>query len=461
LLKSSAAALLTLAVISLFAGPCPTALGATAESAGEAWSGVVDIEGTKRVEAGQSLIIAPGTQVRFAKDAVLMVSGRLVARGTTASPIIFKPQKGEETGSWQGLLVDGSHVGAELENVRIERAQTGVWIANSKVSLQTVQIAWATRGVATQGSSRFKLEKVDISDITEIGIDIAPGGEGAIVGCRLARVGGFGIQVGKKALAQLTGNTVKGAKIGFALLGGLPPVESNAVEECEVGIGIAQADGDTIISKNKITRCKLGIACRQFASPTLEKNVIEECDHGIDCFQASSPVIRHNRLTKNRHALWLVQMCNPEIRYNDFVDNDVAAHLHLSSYGRFHENNFERNRLHIELDNMSYDWEVRAQKKPTRTRKAQLEAQNLKGRSEHLNVRDEVSSDGFVDARGNYWGPETTAEMTNKGPEANISSLYDGFDKPTLTYEGWPGAYKVDRIHYDSWTKERIPDTGP
>ena len=74
---------------------------------------------------------------------------------------------------------------------------------------------------------------------------------------------------------------------------------------------------------------------------------------------------------------------------------------------------------------------------------------------------DEVRSEGYVDARDNYWGGETAAEMEKKGPDANIGAIRDGFDVPTLTYEGWPGAYKVDKVKYDGWKKERIPEAGP
>ena len=37
----------------------------------------------------------------------------------------------------------------------------------------------------------------------------------------------------------------------------------------------------------------------------------------------------------------------------------------------------------------------------------------------------------------------------------------DGYDSETLSYDGWPGEYKKDRVSYDDWKSERISGTGP
>jgi hypothetical protein len=83
------------------------------------------------------------------------------------------------------------------------------------------------------------------------------------------------------------------------------------------------------------------------------------------------------------------------------------------------------------------------------------------GRAMPQAMRVEVKSEGFVNAQGNYWGDETTQEMESNGTDAEISTLMDGSDLPVLTYDGWPGEYRKDRVNYAGWKLERIAGTGP
>jgi hypothetical protein len=55
-----------------------------------------------------------------------------------------------------------------------------------------------------------------------------------------------------------------------------------------------------------------------------------------------------------------------------------------------------------------------------------------------------------IDVRNNYWGPEITAEMDQKGPNANLSIFYDYFDDITL-----------GRAYYEDWLSEAPEEIGP
>ena len=73
------------------------------------------------VQVGATLTIESGVEVRAATaggDVELIVRGALVAEGTEAAPIVFKPAEGEVPGSWEGLhFEEGSS--AVLGNVQI------------------------------------------------------------------------------------------------------------------------------------------------------------------------------------------------------------------------------------------------------------------------------------------------------------------------------------------------------
>ena len=130
--------------------------------------------------------------------------------------------------------------------------------------------------------------------------------------------------------------------------------------------------------------------------------------------------------------------------------------MHLSSYATARGNNIVGNRVQMELGNMSLDWERRVGKKPIRGRQQQHLERVLKGQD--LPAKD--VADGFdmraglVDARDNWWGEVTTREMTEKGPNANITGLVDGYDTPVRTYEGFEGEYAQDQISYAPWSSK-------
>ena len=55
-----------------------------------------------------------------------------------------------------------------------------------------------------------------------------------------------------------------------------------------------------------------------------------------------------------------------------------------------------------------------------------------------------------IDASGNWWGEDVTAEMTQGGPDANISKILDYHDDFTL-----------GKVLYEGWLQEPVPDAGP
>lgn len=426
----------------------------------ETWSGKVTPQGDIIVPPDVTLTIQPGTEVLFPAGAVLNVQGRLLARGSARNPVVIHSSAGSKTGSWQGITFEqGSKEGSELLNVRIEGASQCVTLTGAKVRIADATLQKSGKGVLSGVGAYLLVERTTISDMSEGGIDASVGSQGKIVGCQIRRVTNFGIQIGKKSAFSITDNQIANAKIGIFISGDSPPLERNTIDHCEAGIVILQTSPNTIVRGNKITDCKSGIACHQFSVPLVEKNILERCEVGVDCFQAASPTIRQNRFSRNQRAISCVQMCNPAVSRNDFIDNQTAIYLHLSSYAQIHDNNFEGNRLHIELDNMSSDWEVRAKKKPVRSREKQSELLAMKERANPTDFHVDAGKEGYVNAKENFWGKVTTAELEAKRENANISTIQDGYDLPTRTYEGWPGEYKQDRVRYDGWKKKRVTGT--
>lgn len=441
--------------------PTTEAFAARTIETNETWSGKIMLTDSVNVAANVLLTIKPGTEVRFAPDTAISVQGRMLARGTATQPIQFLSVSDAEQSFWPGISFLGSSEESELSYVQFRGATQAVTVNGSRLAILSSVVQGGVKGIYMGAEAVVKIDGLEVSQMSKDAIEASTHSRGSIRNCRIKSVDGPGILLGKQTAFLIQGNRIKNAKVAIVTSGDAPPIADNVIVDCEVGIAISQASPQAVIRGNKISGAKKGIACQQFASPTIERNVLEDCVEAIECFQGSSPIVTQNRFAGNRRAFSATQMCNPQLMNNDFTNNETAIYLHLSSYAQIHGNNFEKNITHVMLDNMSYDWELRANKKPMRNRQKQNDLLAKQGRAMPKSVHVEVKSEGFVDARENYWGVETTAEMVGKGASAEVSTIVDGYDVPILTYDGWPGEYKKDRVNYSGWKATRIAGAGP
>lgn len=112
------------------------------------WKGEALVEGWMTVAPQATLTVTPGTVIRFRKNGAgiqggLLVQGRIVAKGTEASPVIFTANFTEpEAGDWQGIVLLSSEKKNLMEHVRITGADTGL---DASFSTVTVVSSFFTR----------------------------------------------------------------------------------------------------------------------------------------------------------------------------------------------------------------------------------------------------------------------------------------------------------------------------
>jgi hypothetical protein len=81
----------------------------------ETWEGVIKLNGWVYVDAGATLTIKPGTVIRGTNKSVLSIEkgGKIMAVGTSASPIVFTSSQGagfRSNSDWGGLVINGNAV---------------------------------------------------------------------------------------------------------------------------------------------------------------------------------------------------------------------------------------------------------------------------------------------------------------------------------------------------------------
>ena len=77
------------------------------------WRGEVNVADSVVVPCGKTLTVEPGSTIRFARGAALVVHGKLVAAGEPSRPIHFLLERPDEPGAWKGIIIGPRNVSAQ------------------------------------------------------------------------------------------------------------------------------------------------------------------------------------------------------------------------------------------------------------------------------------------------------------------------------------------------------------
>lgn len=156
------------------------------------WQGAIQVNGMVTVAAQATLTIMPGTVVRFSADSGLLVLGRVVAKGTTALPVLLTSNFLHPAhADWYGIVLTGTAKKNIFEHLKLQGAETGIYsrfssfelnhlsVDNSSVALKFADSIVALKEVAISGcstgissvKSEVELESV-IIDKSEIGLTV-------------------------------------------------------------------------------------------------------------------------------------------------------------------------------------------------------------------------------------------------------------------------------------------------
>lgn len=421
------------------------------------WGGRVSVRVMLEIRPGATLTILPGTEVGFEAGAGLLVAGILHADGTTERPVVFKAAAdGAAPGAWAGISLFGREGKSSLRHCRILGAEA-ISITAGDHTMEDSVVTGGTRGLVVSGKeARPLIARNRLLDLPAGGIACLSGSAPRIVGNTIERCGSFGVSVSQGATAEIRENTIADCASGVDLAHSEPLIHENVIRRCARGIALTYAGGGRPVQGNRLEANGIGIYIQQFSAPEIRGNVIVGGRQGIFCFMGAHPLITGNSIGGAEAGVVCDQMANPLIDGNLIERNGTGIVLNLSSYATIRKNNIIGNRVQMELGNMSLDWERRAGTKPQRGR----QKQHLERVQQGKDVSGRDMADGFdmntgmVDARDNWWGEQTTREMTEKGAKANILGLVDGFDTPVRRYEGFEGEYIQDQITYAPWSSK-------
>ena len=148
------------------------------------------------VDSNSTLTIESGTKIYFHKDAGLHVEGKILAKGSVDSPILFYGDRLEDVYSdvpdqWDGIILYPKSKNNEFSNVEIKNANIGLLVGN----------------VGDKGSSSVKLNNVKIQNMSYAGI-LAIKSDIQAVNCLITNCGFYAVALLVSGIYEFNHSTI-------------------------------------------------------------------------------------------------------------------------------------------------------------------------------------------------------------------------------------------------------------
>lgn len=184
------------------------------------------ITGNVLVQQGITLSILPGTTIKFDPNPTLTIEGKLVARGTAASPITFTANNATPTpGAWKGLTFNtssaaatfdgaGNYTGGSIIQYAVVEYAGGsgsspIWMLSASPYFDHITMR-NNKGTSVNGSvsSEMRVSAATIENNDGSGIGLSGNVLVVISDSRIANNTGTGISVGQ-ATVVISNNTIQ------------------------------------------------------------------------------------------------------------------------------------------------------------------------------------------------------------------------------------------------------------
>ena len=214
------------------------------------------------VPAGFTLLLAAGAELRFARDAALVVHGPMRAEGVAMDPVVLGPDEGVE--AWPGLAVLGSPGAvSSLTHVRIEDTRAtaigdwqltgGVTFFGGRVALRDVTL----RGTVAEDALNIIHAEVDLHRVhIEHTVSDAFDGDfitGSVRACTFADVAGDALDFSGSEL-RIDGCSASRVRDKALSVGEASAVTVNGLLADDVGAGVAVKDGSSLRAERVVVR---------------------------------------------------------------------------------------------------------------------------------------------------------------------------------------------------------------
>jgi parallel beta-helix repeat protein len=387
------------------------------------------------------LVLKAGARLRAAPNTALTIQGTLRVDGSGDKPVEISSADGAV---WKGItMLTGAR--GMIAHGRILRAQKGISVLAARLDVSETTISGSETAIHLVREAVAEIKGVRFTD-NKVGLAAEMRSTGEISGC-LFEGNNVGLGIASGGTPAIKGNRFVRNDLGIQVLQRYPgKIEGNIFEGNKAGIRLYQNGPDTIVERNRfVNNTDAAVLALSYTSPVIRNNYMEVGKYGIYANQFSSPTIKDNVIREMEEAVHLNKKNLSHIKGNVVADSEIGIFCDFSSYPLIRDNLFSGNGSHLTLGRFqSSNWESRAGSKNL----VMESAARQNSRNPRLG-QGPIAFPEAVDATGNWWDEKTLREMTEKGANADISTLYDGHDLPEVTYEGFgEESYLLDKVLY-------------
>ncbi len=256
--------------------------------------GTVEIAETRTYEAGHHVVIAPGTTIRLARGASLVLRGRLTAVGRSDAPIRF-------TGDgWGFVAIEGeAAAGSSLAHVELTGGGEGRFAGRHYTAMLSVH-----------DTSRFTLQDARIAEAQgEDALHLVYVRQARLERVAVVRSRTDGVDV-EHADAVIKGLSVIGSgDDALDLMGARITAEDVNLLDCTDNGVSAGEQSEVVLRRAVIARCPLGLLVKNASRLEVEDVIVAAARVGIRVERLSDYYIGES--SAQGAGLWLVAVDDP------------------------------------------------------------------------------------------------------------------------------------------------------
>ncbi len=304
------------------------------------WSGFYSVSGDITVQNGDSLIIAPGTVIRFLGNHNLFVYGYLAANGAEGDTIVFTSgpaNQNQGINQWQRIrFYDAANDNSYLRYTKIEYANDGIYCEWAGPQVENSLIRRHGRfGFYFADSYSTNIKNSVIRNCSDDGMHLQRSYV-AIENSNISFYNNEGVYINNYSKLTATATTISNGQSGVYLENNSDIIANGCTfsNNTQQGIFFHTNWSRGYIANSMFNANTRGIYLYHQTHPQIINNVISGNTNGIEFYYDCDAVINGNEIKNNQYGIVFntsSHYCQTTITKNVIVNNTVDG-IHKNSY---------------------------------------------------------------------------------------------------------------------------------
>lgn len=304
------------------------------------WSGFMSVSGDITVPNGDSLIIDPGTVIRFLGNYNLFVYGFLAANGAEGDTIVFTSgpaNQAQAVNQWQRIrFYDAANDNSYFKYTKIEYANDGIFCEWSGPQVENSLISRHGRfGFYFASSYSSTIKDSEIRNCNDDGIHMQASYV-ALENCTISNYSNEGIYLNNYSKLTISSSTVSNGATSVYILNNSDIIADGCTFSNNTSQGVYfQTNWNRgYITNSSFIANSRGIYLYHETHPKIINNLFTQNTIGIEYYYDCDALVQGNEFSNNQYGIVFntsSHYCQTTITKN-LVVNNVVDGIHKNSY---------------------------------------------------------------------------------------------------------------------------------